>query len=328
MYPLKFEPFLRTMVWGGEKIAAYKGIETDIPKIGESWEISGHGAHPTVVAEGPDAGRTINELVSIYREKLVGKKVYAENGDEFPLLVKFIDAGNDLSIQVHPDDAIAEKNHGKGFRGKTEMWYVIGADPGGALYCGLNMPITPEAYSARVADDTITKVLSRYEVKPGDVFFLPAGRIHAICRGCFVAEIQQTSDLTYRIYDYGRKGLDGKPRELHTELAKGAIDYNVEDDYRTHYRHALNKDIEVVSCKFFTTSILDLDKPHEKPLAKLDSFLVVMGVSGSGRLVDEEPEGPVEVSLRQGETLLIPATSRGVRFEPDGKMKVLTSCIK
>ena len=328
MYPLKFEPFLRTMVWGGEKIAAYKGIETDIPKIGESWEISGYGAHPTVVAEGPDAGRTINELVSIYKDALVGKKVYAENGDEFPLLVKFIDAGNDLSIQVHPNDAMAEKNHGKGFRGKTEMWYVIDADPGGALYCGLKDPLSPEAYSARVADGTITRVLARYEVHPGDVFFLPAGRIHAICRGCFVAEIQQTSDLTYRIYDYGRKGLDGKPRELHTELAKRAIDYNVEDDYRTHYRHALNKDIEVVSCKFFTTSILDLDKPYEKSLARLDSFLVVMCVSGSGKLVDQEPEGPVEVSLRQGETVLIPATSQGVRFEPDGKMKVLTSCIK
>ena len=328
MYPLKFEPFLRTMVWGGEKIAAYKGIETDIPKIGESWEISGYGAHPTVVAEGPDAGRTVNELVSIYKEKLVGRKVYAANGDEFPLLIKFIDAANDLSIQVHPNDAIAEKNHGKGFRGKTEMWYVIDADPGGALYCGLKMPITPEAYSARVADGTITKVLSRYEVHTGDVFFLPAGRIHAICRGCFVAEIQQTSDLTYRIFDYGRKGLDGKPRELHTELAKWAIDYNVEHDYRTHYSHALNKEIELASCEFFTTCVFDLTKPLQKSLSSLDSFFVVMCVSGSGKLVDQEPEGPFEVSIRQGETVLIPATSQGVRFEPDGKMKVLTSCIK
>ena len=328
MHPLKFEPFLRTMVWGGEKIAAYKGIETDIPKIGESWEISGYGAHPTVVAEGPDAGRTINELVQRYKEALVGKRVYAENGDEFPLLVKFIDAANDLSIQVHPNDAMAEKNHGKGFRGKTEMWYVIGADPGGALYCGLKDPLSPEAYSARVADGTITRVLARYEVHPGDVFFLPAGRIHAICRGCFVAEIQQTSDLTYRIYDYGRKGLDGKPRELHTELAREAIDYDVLPDYRTTYKHSLNKEIEVVNCEYFTTSVFDLTKPLQKSLSSLDSFLIVMCVSGCGTLVDEEPDGSFEVRLRQGETVLIPATSRSVKFEPQGEMKLLTSCIK
>ena len=328
MYPLTFKPFLRTMVWGGEKIAPYKGIETDIPKIGESWEISGYGEHPTVVMEGPDTGRTVNELVSLYKEALVGKKVYATYGDEFPLLIKFIDAASDLSIQVHPNDIMAEKNHGKGFRGKTEMWYVIDADPDGCLYCGLKTAITPEEYSARVADGTITDVLARYEVHPGDVFFLPAGRIHAICSGCLIAEIQQTSDLTYRIWDYGRKGLDGKPRQLHTELAKGAIDYTVLPSYRTDYNKALNKEIEVVSCQYFTTSVFDLDKPFEKTLDGLDSFLVVICVSGGGKLIDKEPEGSVTVALRQGETLLVPATSLGVRFVPDGKMKLVTSCIK
>ena len=328
MHPSKFEPFLRTMVWGGTKIAPYKGLETDIPHIGESWEISGYEEHPTAVVGGADAGRTVNELVARYQDALVGRKVYARYGDEFPLLIKFIDAARDLSIQVHPNDAIAEKNHGKGFRGKTEMWYVIDADPGGALYCGLNAAITPEEYSARVADGTITDVLTRYEVRPGDVFFLPAGRIHAICSGCLVAEIQQTSDLTYRIYDYGRKGLDGKPRELHTELAREAIDYRVLPEYRTIYNHALDKEIEVVRCEFFTTSVLDLSRPFEKSLATLDSFLVVMCISGQGELIDDEPEGPAAVSLRQGETVLIPATSRGVRFVPQGGMKLLTSCIQ
>lgn len=328
MNPIRFTPFLRTMVWGGEKIAAYKGIETDIRKIGESWEISGYGEHPTLVAEGPDAGLTVNELVCKYGARLVGGKVYADYGDQFPLLIKFIDAAGDLSIQVHPDDEKAERNHGKGFKGKTEMWYVIGADPGAALYCGMAAPITPEEYTERVADGTITDVLSRYEVRPGDVFFLPAGRVHAICRGCFVAEIQQTSDLTYRIYDYGRKGLDGKPRELHTELAREAIDYRVLPSYRTDYSNASNKDIEVVSCKYFTTSVLDLTEPFVKPLSELDSFLVVMCVSGEGTLIDEEPEGAFRMALRQGETVLIPATSRSVRFEPKGTMKVLTSCIK
>lgn len=328
MYPLKFEPFLRTMVWGGDKIARYKQIETDVPSIGESWEISGVNEHLTAVANGPLAGKTIAELVAQYKDALVGGKVYAEYGDEFPLLVKFIDARADLSIQVHPNDAMALKHHGEGFRGKTEMWYVVGADPGACLYSGLKTAVTPEEYAAKVADGTVTDILARYEVRPGDVFFLPAGRIHAICSGCFVAEIQQTSDLTYRIFDYGRLGLDGKPRQLHTELAREAIDYTVYPDYRTAYTPALNKEIEVVSCQYFTTTIAELEKPLTKELADLDSFLIVMCLTGSGTLVDDEPEGESRISVRQGETVLIPATSRGIRFEPDGPMKILTSCIK
>lgn len=338
MYPLKFEPFLRTMVWGGTKIAKYKGIETADDHIGESWELSGVPEHQTAVSNGAWRGKTITELVQEHKGRLVGEHLYAEKGDEFPLLIKFIDARDDLSIQVHPDDAMALRKHGQP-NGKTEMWYAVAADPGACLYSGLTVEITPDEYERRVADGSITEVLARHEVHPGDVFFLPAGRIHAICSGCFIAEIQQTSDLTYRIYDYGRMGLDGKPRELHTELAKEAIDYKVYPDYRVPYTAVKNEEDELVSCKYFTTSVYDLDKAVRKDLADIDSFLVVMCISGHGTLLDAEPvydsegrRGPTKghlIPLKQGETVLIPATSIGVTFTPgeDG-MKVLTSYIR
>ena len=332
MYPLKFKPILKTLVWGGEKIARYKGIDTDQHHIGESWELSGVHGDVSVVAEGPLKGKTIADLVKQYKGKLVGEHIYADTGDEFPLLIKFIDAMGDLSIQVHPNDEMAARRH-DGDKGKTEMWYVVAADPGAHLFSGLTEELTPETYAAKVADGTITDVLASYEVHPGDVFFLPAGRIHAICGGCFIAEIQQTSDLTYRIYDYGRLGLDGKPRELHTELAKEAIDYTVYPGYRTDYTPRRNAETELVSCKYFTTSIYDLDTPVRKDLSAIDSFMVVMCLEGKGRIEDSEPlaGGPTKghsVEIRQGETLLIPATSSGIRFIPDGPAKFLTSYIK
>ena len=337
MYPLKFEPFLRTMVWGGTKIAAYKGIETEDDHIGESWELSAFGEHETVVNNGALRGRSITELVREYKGRLVGNHVYAENGDVFPLLIKFIDARADLSIQVHPDDATARR-HGQP-NGKTEMWYVVDAEPGACLYSGLSQEITLDEVDRRVADGSIVEVLARHEVHPGDVFFLPAGRIHAICSGCFVAEIQQTSDLTYRIYDYGRMGLDGKPRQLHTELAKEAIDYKVYPEYRVPYTPVKDREEELVSCKYFTTSLFDLDKAVHKELAELDSFLVVMCISGQGTILDSEPvfdsegrRGPTRghlTGIRQGETVLIPASSVGVTFTPGGSgMKVLSSYIR
>lgn len=323
MEPLKFEPIFKTIVWGGEKIAPYKGIETDQKHIGESWELSGVAGNESIVAEGTYKGRSIADLVKEFKGELIGQHVYENTGDEFPLLIKFIDALTDLSIQVHPNDELAAVRH-NGSKGKTEMWYVVAAEPGAHLLTGLTKEITPEEYAAKVADGTITDVLARYDVHPGDVFFLPAGRIHAICGGCFIAEIQQTSNITYRIYDYGRLGLDGKPREVHTELAKDAIDYTVYKDYRTNYEPLQDEEIEVVSCKYFTTSIYDLTMPFAKDLSAIDSFMVVMCLSGSGSM---EVDG-VEVSLNQGETVLIPAAADDVCFVPDGSMKVLTSYIR
>ena len=325
MYPLKFKPILKTVVWGGEKIAPFKGITTDQHNIGESWELSGVCGHESVVAEGEFAGRTITSLIEEHKGKLVGEKVYAENGNVFPLLIKFIDARSDLSIQVHPDDELAAARHNS--KGKTEMWYVVQADEGAHLLSGLKKEITPDEYVERVGNNTITDVLTDFKVQPGDVFFLPAGRIHAIGTGCFIAEIQQTSDITYRIYDYGRLGLDGKPRELHTELAKDAIDYKVYPEYKTVCDLKDNAENELVSCRYFTTSQYNLDKEASKCLENVDSFLVVICIEGSGTIVDSE-EKEESVSVHQGETVLIPASSKGVKFIPDGKMKLIASYIK
>ena len=322
MEVLKFEPLLTPFVWGGERIAPYKGLASTEKHIGESWELSGVEGRISVVADGPLAGKTINEVVKEYREELVGKHVYAKTGDTFPLLFKFIDAHKDLSIQVHPNDELAARQH-DGACGKTEMWYVIAAEPGAKLYSGLKTAITPEELERRAADGSITEVLACFEVQPGDVFFLPAGRIHAICSGCFIAEIQQTSDFTYRIYDYGRLGLDGKPRQLHLPQAKEAVDYKVYDHYRTEYTPAQDEEVELISCPYFSTSVLDLTLPYAKDLSEIDSFFTVMCLSGSGMLeVDGE-----EVPIRQGETVLIPASADDLCLVPDACMKVLTSFI-
>ena len=277
MYPLKFNTIFKTVVWGGEKIAPFKGIETEQHNIGESWELSGVKGNESVVAEGGLAGKTIAELAQTYKGQLLGEKVYAKTGTEFPLLIKFIDARDDLSIQVHPDDALAGERH-NGSKGKTEMWYVVQADDNAHLMSGLTRKITPEEYAAKVEDNTITDVLHDYNVQAGDVFFLPAGRIHSIGTGCFIAEIQQTSDITYRIYDFGRVGLDGKPRELHTELSKAAIDYTVLDDYKTMYEDVKNADNQIVDCEYFTTSLFDLTQPVSTPVKAHDSFMIVICV--------------------------------------------------
>ena len=324
MYPLKFQNIFKSVVWGGEKIAPFKGVNTQQKNIGESWELSGVKGNESVVAEGPLAGRTITSLAEEYKGALLGEKVYAATGTEFPLLIKFIDARDDLSIQVHPDDKLAAERH-NGSKGKTEMWYVVQADEKAHLMSGLSKEITPEEYAAKVADNTITDVLHDYDVHDGDVFFLPAGRIHSIGSGCFIAEIQQTSDITYRIYDFGRLGLDGKPRELHTELSKAAIDYTVLPDYKTQYQSIKNQENELVSCKYFTTSLYELDKEVTKDMSGLDSFVIAICVEGSGSLTDSEANA---VSLRQGETVLIPACSRSFTLRPEGSMKVITSYIR
>ena len=325
MYPLKFRPILKSVVWGGEKIAPFKEITTDQHNIGESWELSGVKGNESVVANGEYAGRTITELVHEFKGRLIGQKNYEKTGDQFPLLIKFIDAKQDLSIQVHPDDKLAAARH-NGSKGKTEMWYVVAADKDAHLMSGLTQKITPDEYEQRVNNHTITDVLHDYKVAPGDVFFLPAGRIHSIGSGSFIAEIQQTSDITYRIYDFGRLGLDGKPRELHTELAKAAIDYTVYPDYKTSYEKETGKENVLVDCSYFTTSMYELDSPLTRDLKDMDSFLVVICIAGKGTLKDAEGN---EVTMHQGETVLVPADCTAVTFTPEGgRMQLLTSYVK
>lgn len=318
----KFQPILKSLIWGGEKIAPYKGIATDQQNIGESWELSGVADNESVVAEGPEAGTKLPELIARHGAQLLGKANYERFGQEFPLLVKFIDARQDLSIQVHPNDELAWERHRS--KGKTEMWYVVSADEGARLRSGFSTEVTPAQYEASVADNTITDLLAEYEIHPGDVFFLPAGRVHSIGAGAFIAEIQQTSNITYRIYDFNRRDAQGNTRELHTDQAKGAIDYAVQPDYRTRYQTAQDRRVELVACPYFTTSLLDLTVPKTLDLADLDSFVVAICIEGCGTIADDSG---AKTAVRQGETVLIPASARSLTFTPDGGMKVLTSWI-
>ena len=315
----KFKPLLKQTLWGGDKIIPFKQLDARMENVGESWEISGVPGNETVVADGPESGKTLNELVREQKAALVGQENYERFGDEFPLLIKFIDARQDLSIQVHPNDEVAHRQ-GKE-RGKTEMWYALESTPGAQLYNGLKRQITPEEYKQLVADDTITDALARYEVKEGDVFFIPAGRIHAIGAGCFVAEIQQTSDVTYRIYDFKRRDKDGNYRQLHTKEAAEAIDYTVLPNYRTEYTAAKNASRQVVSCPYFTTAVYDLTEPMTIDYGDLDSFVILIGVKGEGTLTVDGERTP----LKAGETLLLPASVKEVKVE--GTLKFLETYV-
>ena len=282
----KFEAILKTLVWGTE-----------------NWVLSGVKGNETKVVGGPADGKTINELY----------------GEEFPLLIKFIDAKKDLSIQVHPNDEIAAQRHG--CRGKTEMWYLIGTAPGAHLLSGLSKEISKEDYVRLVDEGRITEVLADHKVAPGDVYFLPAGRIHAICGGCYLAEIQETSDITYRIFDYNRPGLDGKPRQLHTEQAKDVIDYKVYPSYKTEYQRKKDAGVQVAKCQYFTTDVYELGKAVSVDLAGLSAvpknFYVVMCLEGEGK-VGGTPVKAGEAVLVMGE--------KEVCLEPaGGEVKYLTT---
>ena len=254
------------------------------------------------------------------KANLLGHENYERFGDEFPLLIKFIDACQDLSIQVHPDDETARRQ-GRS-RGKTEMWYLMECDKDAHLRSGLKAKITPEEYKAMVADDTICDAIADYAVKEGDCFFLPAGRIHSIGAGCFLAEIQQTSDVTYRIYDFKRRDKDGNMRELHTEEAAESIDYHVEKDYQTHYQNRKNEGVELVRCPYFKTAVYDLDEPMQLDYSELDSFVVLIALDGEAELTDNENN---RVTLRAGQTVLYPATTKTIHVE--GRIKMLETYV-
>lgn len=313
MYPLKFKPILKSTIWGGEKIIPFKHLDCQQAQVGESWEISDVPGDESIVADGADAGKNLTQMVSEYKGALVGESNYKRFNGKFPLLIKFIDAQQDLSIQVHPNDELAMKRHNS--MGKTEMWYVIGNDGGKAhLRSGLSKQITPDQYAAMIADNTICDALSDYAVQPGDVFFLPAGRIHSIGAGCFIAEIQQTSNITYRIYDFNRKDANGKTRELHADLAREAINYEVLDDYRTKYEPLKDEPVELVACPYFTTSLYDMTEEISCDYSELDSFVIFICMEGSCKMVDNEGN---ELTVNAGESILLPATTQDITITPE-----------
>ena len=323
LYPFTFKPILKKVIWGGSDICPFKEISPVENGVGESWELSHVEGNYSIVANGELAGKSLDDLIRQYGAQLMGQEVTDRFGTTFPLLIKFIDARDNLSIQVHPDDELAKARHNS--FGKTEMWYVIKATKDASLYSGFSKQIDADEYVKRVQDNTIMDVLQRYNVNEGDVFFLPAGRVHAIGAGCFIAEIQQTSNITYRIYDYNRKDANGNTRELHTELAKDAIDYTLYPDYRTHYKAHTNATIELANCKYFTTNLMDVDATMTRDFKDLDSFVVYICMEGKASLKDDKGN---EIFVHQGQTVLMPADTKGVTISPAPKAKFMETYIK
>ena len=303
LYPLLFQPNLHPVVWGGNQLCPYKGLAPSDEPIGESWEVSAVPSSTSIISNGPLAGHDLISVVNQSPDAILGKAVNAKYHGQLPLLVKFIDAKRDLSIQVHPNDEMAQRVHGK--MGKSEMWYIIKADEGANLYAGFKQSITPYEYQKRVEDGSIIEVLADHQVKAGDVFYLPAGRVHAICGGILLAEVQQSSDVTYRIFDYNRPGLDGKPRELHTKLAAQALDYHVEENYRTEYTDASNRAVQIIDTPYFDVRVMEISKPFHRNLLKYDSVIISMCLEGDCKIVIRSTGE--ELTLREGSSTLIPA---------------------
>lgn len=308
LYPLKFRPILKERLWGGSKLkdVLYKPSKNNI--TGESWELSAVNGDVSIIANGTLKGISLQELIDRHPEELLGKNVVQRFGKDFPILIKFIDAKQDLSIQLHPDDELAKKRHDS--FGKTEMWYVMDADEGANLIVGFNRSVTKEEYSKSLEDNTLLELLNYEPVKEGDTFFINTGKIHAIGAGVLLAEIQQTSDVTYRVFDFNRRDKNGNLRELHTEMALDAMDYGKKDDFKVAYGQKSNVINTMVDCPYFKTNFIHLTKNLTFEVQKRDSFTIYMCVGGSAEISNEFGSA----AIQRGETLLIPAVSKRIRI--------------
>ena len=323
LYPMLFEPNLHTKVWGSADLTAWKELPLQ-NNIGESWEVSAIPSSPSVISNGTWSGYTLMEVIRKMPEAILGKAVAAQHNNELPILVKLIDTNDDLSVQVHPDDAMARRMHSQ--RGKTEMWYVISAQPESYIYAGFKKELTPEEYTRKVADGTIMDALAKHEVHAGDVFYLPAGRIHAIGKGVLLAEVQQTSDITYRIYDYGRLDLTGQPRELHAELAEQALDFKVYENYRNAYQDTIDMANPCLDTEHFSVRVLSITSPIRRNMVHYDSFVIVTCVQGNCTIRVRSTKDTVE--LAEGFSCLIPAAIADYDILPDtDEAKLLESYI-
>jgi len=316
LYPIKFHPIFKEKVWGGNKLHSILKKEIKSDKTGESWEISCVPNNLSVVSNGNLRGATIQELIETYKQNLVGEKVYKVFGNVFPLLIKFIDASDDLSIQVHPDDNFAKKRHKE--NGKNEMWYIVDADDNTDIIVGVNNDFTKKEYLEVVKENNLKSILNYEKIKKGDVFYIPAGRIHAIMKGTLLAEIQQNSDLTYRIFDWNRKDLKGNYRELHTKLASDVVELKKQDDYFIKYNNQKQNE-NLVSNNYFTINYMNIDKAVKKDLSKNDSFFIYMCTKGA-LTIDYKGE---KFNLGMGETILIPASIKQISLLPKSKSELL-----
>ncbi|WP_296314358.1 type I phosphomannose isomerase catalytic subunit [Winogradskyella sp. UBA3174] len=301
LYPFKFQPILKDKIWGGEKLINKFNKNSDSRELGESWEVSTVPGSISLVSNGALKGTSLQALLNTYKSELLGTDNFKRFGKAFPLLIKFIDAKKDLSIQLHPNDDLAKTRHNS--FGKTEMWYVMQADKDANLIVGFNQSVDKETYLHHLENKTLTKILNFDKVKEGDAYFIEAGRVHAIGAGVLLAEIQQTSDITYRIYDWDRVDSKGNERSLHNDIAIDAFDFNMKDDFRVNYKKSLNISNKMVSCPFFTTNYVDVKSKIEKKNTQ-DSFVVYMCVYGS---IEITTDTSCEV-ISKGETILIPAS--------------------
>jgi len=318
LYPLKFDPVFKEKIWGGDKIHTVFGFDyAPMPNCGEAWVLSGYGDDISVVNNGFLAQNQLDELIDVYMGDLVGEAVFEKYGNRFPLLIKILNSSDWLSIQVHPDDKLAESRHGD--LGKTEMWYVAHADKGSQLISGFSREMTSELYLSHLNNGTIREIMNYESVEKGDVFYIPAGRVHAIGPGLLIFEIQQTSDITYRIYDFDRVDDKGNARQLHTEQALNALDFAKHTTYRTEYQHEFNRTVPVVESEYFNTAIIHFDSPVIKDYSSLDSFVILQCAEGKCSI---EFEGGTE-SLKAGEVLLIPAIMERIRIVPRMETKIL-----
>lgn len=307
LYPLKFQPILKDKIWGGQKLKTILNKDSNLPNIGESWEISDVDGDTSIVIEGSLEGQSLKHLLSTYKGDLIGDKNYKQFGNKFPLLIKFIDAKEDLSIQLHPNDELAAKRHNS--FGKTEMWYVMQADTDANLIVGFNQKVTPELYLKHLENKTLTKILNFDAVETGDTYFIEVGRVHAIGAGVLLAEIQQTSDITYRVYDWDRTDDQGNERELHNDLALDAIGFEMKDDFRVDYQKAKNRSNEMVSCPYFTTNYLKIDTTVQKENT-YDSFIIYMCVDGDAKIQTAN----YSQLIKKGETILLPAAIKSFQI--------------
>ncbi len=312
-YPLQFEPIFKDRIWGGSKLRTELGKEIPSETTGESWELSGVKGDVSIVSNGNYKGRSLQELIEEHPQQLLGESVYKRFGNEFPLLFKFLDAREDLSIQVHPNDDLARERHNS--FGKTEMWYILSAEPNSRIIVGFEQKSNKQEYLDHLKNDSLLDLLEKIPTQPGDVFFLETGTVHAIGAGILLAEIQQTSDITYRLYDFNRKDANGNTRELHVDLALDAINYE-EIDSQKVYETTENVSNTMVDCDYFTTNYLrvhgsvDVSKSGE-------SFTVYMCVDGSFTLSDQTHN----YSFQKGQTVLIPAALK--RFSLTGEATLL-----
>ncbi|WP_436514432.1 type I phosphomannose isomerase catalytic subunit [Ekhidna sp. To15] len=318
LYPLKFKTIFKEKLWGGQKIKTILGKDFgDLENCGETWELSGVSGNISEVANGKHTGKAISDLVDEFKEELVGRSIFNSYGTEFPLLIKYIDAAEDLSVQVHPNDELAYARHN--CPGKSEMWYVIQADDDASLINGFSKDTNKVEYLSYFQSGKIMELLHSEKVKDGDVYYLPAGRVHTIGKGLFIAEIQQTSDITYRIYDFNRTDKEGNKRELHTELALDALDYSMPKELRSEYTEKLNQSNPIVSTPYFTTNKVIADQNIRIDKTDLDCFKIYIGVGGSGRVAGE--------TIQLGDVILIPAAIKSYQIEPEGKLELLETYI-